>query len=100
MKRYDKTQIKDFEGKRGNKEKTNYRFNYLKPVILSPIPKSDSDIYVITQEGDRLDHLANQFYGDVNAWWVIAKANGLNFITVETGKTLRIPTLTNRIKGY
>ena len=39
------------------------------------IPLSDSDIYVITDERDRYDMLANQYYGDVSLWWIIASAN-------------------------
>ena len=43
------------------------------------------------KETDRLDHLANQFYGDINLWWYIAKANNLKFITIPIGSRLRIP---------
>ena len=39
------------------------------------IPLSIGDIYVITTVGDRLDLLANQFYGNVDYWWIIASAN-------------------------
>lgn len=100
MKRYNKTSIKQFEGKRGKKEKNNYKFPCQKPVIYTSIPSTDSDIFVITQDGDRLDHLANQFYGDAGMWWYIAKANNLHFMTIEIGTTLRIPTQINNIKGY
>lgn len=100
MKRYDKTLIKAFEGKRGKKEKTNYKFNCQPPIIYSPVVKSENDTFVITQDGDRLDLLAQQFYGDVTMWWYIAKANGLHFMTIEPGTTLRIPTSVNKIKGY
>ena len=55
--------------------------------------KSDNDIYVITDPSDRLDLLANQFYGDVTAWPIIATANniGLGTLNIESGKQLRIP---------
>ena len=49
--------------------------------------------------GDRLDHLAHQFYGDVSLWWYIAKANNLKFMTVPTGISLRIPGSTNYAIG-
>ena len=59
--------------------------------------KSDNDIYVITDDSDRLDLLANQFYGDSTAWPIIASANsiGLGSLSVESGKQLRIPDPNN-----
>ena len=55
--------------------------------------KSDNDIYVITDDSDRLDLLANQFYNDSTAWPIIATANniGLGTLNIEAGKQLRIP---------
>lgn len=57
------------------------------------IPKTDKDIYIVTQTGDRLDTLANQFYGDSSLWWIIASANNIHDATfaVEDGTTLRVP---------
>lgn len=57
------------------------------------IPKSDQDIYVVTQTGDRLDTLANEFYKDSSLWWIIATANNIHDATfaLEDGTTLRIP---------
>ena len=65
------------------------------------IEKSDNDIYVITDESDRLDLLANQFYGDVTAWPIIASANniGLGSLNIESGKQLRIPSPDN-VRDY
>jgi hypothetical protein len=59
--------------------------------------KSDNDIYVITDPSDRLDLLANQFYGDVTAWPIIATANniGLGTLNIEASKQLRIPDPNN-----
>ena len=34
--------------------------------------KQQSDLYIISREGDRLDLLANEFYEDPRYWWVIA----------------------------
>tara|TARA_R110000796_G_scaffold204178_3_gene320359 strand:+ start:585 stop:860 length:276 start_codon:yes stop_codon:yes gene_type:complete len=62
--------------------------------IYGGIPETDSDIYVITQQGDRLDLLANQFYGDVSLWWYIAKAYGLTDLRLPAGTSLRIPATT------
>ena len=47
----------------------------LKTNIPSTIEKRDDDIYIITQDSDRLDLLANQFYNDSRLWWIIAQAN-------------------------
>ena len=60
-------------------------------MIYSSIPESNDDIYVITQYGDRLDLLANQFYNDPTLWWYIAKANDLKTMVVPVGTSLRIP---------
>ena len=63
--------------------------------------KSDNDIYVITDPSDRLDLLANQFYGDSTAWPIIASANsiGLGSLNIESGKQLRIPD-PNKLREY
>ena len=37
--------------------------------IYPNIPKKDSDIYIVTQGGDRLD--TYQFYNDSSLWWII-----------------------------
>jgi len=65
----------------------------LRSSILKTIPKKDDDIYIITQETDRLDLLAHQFYGDSTLWWIIANANNLNGINIglDAGMQLRIP---------
>jgi len=64
--------------------------------IIKPfqsIPKSDDDIYIRTEEGDRLDLIAMEFYGDPTLWWIIAIANNINSadIGVNSGVELRIP---------
>ena len=55
--------------------------------------KSDNDIYVITDDSDRLDLLANQFYSDSTGWPIIATANNLGqgTLNVEAGIQIRIP---------
>ena len=56
------------------------------------IPISDSDRFVRPVDGDRIDLLANRYYGDSTLWWVIAKANGIKGRTaVSTEELLRIP---------
>ena len=48
---------------------------YYKPIKYPEIPFSIDDIYVITTDRDRLDLLANQFYNNVDYWWIISNAN-------------------------
>ena len=67
--------------------------------IYSSIPESDDDIYVITQNGDRLDLLANTYYNDSTLWWYIAKANGLKVMNIPEGTSLRIPGSTTYATG-
>ena len=65
------------------------------------IPLSIEDLYVITTDGDRLDLLANQFYQDVDMWWIIATANpGVikrDTFNLKPGLEIRIPTDTQSI---
>jgi nucleoid-associated protein YgaU len=56
-------------------------------------PKQQSDLYIISREGDRLDLLANEFYKDPRYWWVLAQANnvGKGSMIVSPGLQIRIP---------
>ena len=65
----------------------------VKPVIYPPIPRSANDTYVRTTPGDRLDLLANKYYGSVGYWWIIAEANGIGkgTMTIPPNQQLRIP---------
>ena len=59
---------------------------------------SDADIFIYPIEGQRLDNLANKFYGDTTLWWVIAKANGLKGKpALSSDKIIRIPGNITRI---
>ena len=72
-----------------NQDGTTYYVNNIYP----DVPYSDSDIYVITTSGDRLDLLANDIYKDSSLWWIIASANGLpgDSLVPPIGGQLRIP---------
>jgi len=91
MSRYKHTKIKTKKVVRGLSNPQVYNITSNSTTIYSSIPETNNDIWVITQTGDRLDLLAHQFYGNVNLWWYIAKANNLTFITIPSGTSLRIP---------
>ena len=44
---------------------------YYRTVYYPEVVASETDIYVETEFGDRLDRLAFQFYGDVTLYWII-----------------------------
>tara|TARA_R110002153_G_scaffold116653_1_gene260357 strand:- start:141 stop:440 length:300 start_codon:yes stop_codon:yes gene_type:complete len=56
--------------KRNSKGVRYYRTN-----TYPDIPRSISDVYVITQAEDRYDKLALQYYSDSSLWWIISNAN-------------------------
>jgi hypothetical protein len=83
MSRYKNIQLRKTEnGKR-----------HYKTVKYPVIEKSLDDRYIIGQQGDRLDNLANKYYQDSSLWWIIARANniGKGDLTVPLGKQIRIP---------
>lgn len=51
------------------------------------------DTYILSQEGDRLDALAKEFYGDEIFWHVIAKVNGIGkgSLFVPPGIVIKVP---------
>ena len=95
MDRYEKTKM-------GMSKKTHKRkqiFNKYKTTIYDKIPLSNSDIHLITTVGDRLDLLAQQFYGDSTLWWYIAQANNLSTLNLSPGSSIRIPKTLKYAKG-
>ena len=59
--------------------------------LYQRIPETNGDLNIISTEGDRLDNLAFQFYGDPSLWWYIAKANNLTSMNIPAGTSMRIP---------
>ena len=98
MARYEHTKIKQSTVTLGRSPKP-YNITSYRTTIYSAIPETDSDIYVITQHGDRLDNIAFQFYGDQHLWWFIARANNIKAMNVPAGTRLRIPISTENAKG-
>jgi nucleoid-associated protein YgaU len=73
---------------------------YYKGKQYPNIPLSESDVYVITTVGDRLDSLAYSYYSDSTLWWVIAAANNnatKGALYPIPGTQLRIPTDLNSV---
>ena len=88
MKRYETTPIKT--------DKSGIRV--YSTTYYPDIPLDDSDEFISVIDGDRVDLVANRYYGDVSLWWVIAKANGIKGRAALTpGDVLRIPGNINRI---
>ena len=83
MSRYENNPIKKtFDGKEVYRRK-----------IYPNIPLKDTDVYVMTETGDRLDTLAFQYYEDSSLWWIIAAANNIHDapMGLQDGTILRIP---------
>ena len=88
MKRYETTPIKT----------DNSGIRVYSTTYYPDIPLDDSDEFISVIDGDRVDLVANRYYGDVSLWWVIAKANGIKGKAALTpGDVLRIPGNINRI---
>lgn len=82
-------------------QKTKEGVRHYPKLKYPEIPLSIGDIYVITTVGDRLDLLANQFYGDVGLWWIISLANiekiKRDSFSLKPGIEIRIPVGIKRI---
>ena len=89
MSRYRNTNIKYMS--KGKK-----RFS---TTIYDEVPERDDDMYFISQQGDRCDTLAHQFYEDPQLWWFIARVNHLTTMNIPPGTRLRIPVSINNAKG-
>jgi hypothetical protein len=72
---------------------------YFASVIYPKIKANDDDLYIISEVTDRLDLLANKYYGDTSLWWIIAVANNINDASfyVTEGLQLRIPSNVSKI---
>jgi hypothetical protein len=84
--------------------KNNTGTRYYANAKYPDIPFRDSDIYVISQKGDRYDSLAYHYYKDSTLWWIIPAANPRfkpNSLFPILGQQIRIPTdIANIISAY
>lgn len=73
---------------------------YFINTVLPDVPLSSEDVYIITQDGDRLDNLSYEFYNDTQYWWVILAANPNKLrkdsYHVALGEQIRIPANPSR----
>jgi len=79
--------------------KSQSNISYIKAKRFPNISYNDTDIYIITQEGDRYDLLASDYYQDSSKYWIIPIANNLktNTLFPIPGAQLRIPIDINAI---
>lgn len=68
-------------------------FEYWDLAVLPEMPEQTDDIRYQVLGGDRIDLLANKFYGSSVLWWVIAVANGMELLptALNVGDVIRIP---------
>lgn len=61
--------------------------------LLYPDFRNNKDVQILSQQGDRLDILAKEYYGDESLWYIIARVNNLGkgTLNVPHGIILRIP---------
>jgi nucleoid-associated protein YgaU len=69
--------------------------------MFPTVPESDSDVFIVSRDGDRLDTLANRFYGDSTLWWIIGMCNGItDSLFIVPGTKLRVPTDIQLVLSY
>ena len=82
--RYDSTRI----------GKSKFGKRVYKTTMYPTINRAESDIYIVSKDGDRCDTLAHRYYDNTDLWWIIAQANhlGKGTLRIKAGKQIRIPT--------
>src|SRR3712207_76301 len=67
---------------------------FLGTIAIQHINPSEDDTFYQIVEGDRLDLLANKFYGNPQLNWVLLSANPnyLNELEIKIGDVIRVPS--------
>ena len=69
---------------------------YYNRIKYPEIPLTVNDLYIVTTIGDRLDLLADRFYGNTQYWWIISIANMTKIrrdnFALKPGIEIRIPS--------
>jgi hypothetical protein len=77
---------------------------YYSGVRYPEVAYRDTDFYVISQEEDRYDLYANEYYDDPSLWWIIPMANPklpFNTLYPPLGQQIRIPVeITEILSDY
>ena len=98
MARYGKTKMNRIDLGQRYKDRQGNVLKY-DTTYYDSVPERNSDMLLIAQEGDRLDNLAFQFYGNSNLWWLIARVNNLKTMNVPAGTSIRVPANANEASG-
>lgn len=61
---------------------------------------SETDIYIYTVDGDSLDKIAREYYGNEHYWFIIADVNNLVSMNLKDGIQLRIPDLSRYLEKF
>ena len=78
------------------------KLRYL-PTLYPSVVLSNEDYYIIARDQDRMDLVAQDYFGDSTLWWVIAMSNDLPGDTMypPIGFQLRIPgNVSNAINEF
>ena len=92
MKRYDHTFVIQ-NSKKIDADGTPSNVRRLSTTVYPSFLKSGHGTRIVSQDGDRLDLLAKEFYGDESLWFVIARANNLGrgSLSIPPGIVISIP---------
>ncbi len=98
MSRYRETSIHESDLMARYRDRSGKVVKYA-TTLYQDVDERDDDLHVISQEGDRLDLLAQQFYNDRDLWWFIGRVNNVSTMNIPAGTQLRIPISTNKARG-
>jgi len=78
-----------FQRPKVKKDKKRIQGQTIYPAILPRV----TDLYIVVRDGQRMDTLANEYYGNPSMWWIIAQANNITGGTLflKPGSSIRIP---------
>tara|TARA_R100000030_G_scaffold97905_1_gene87274 strand:+ start:132 stop:434 length:303 start_codon:yes stop_codon:yes gene_type:complete len=78
-----------FQRPKVKKDKKRIQGQTIYPAILPRV----TDLYIVVRDGQRMDTLANEYYGSPSMWWIIAQANNITGGTLflKPGSSIRIP---------
>ena len=76
----------------------NKNFVSIGTSYLPKFEQSNSDILLITTEGDRCDLISQEYYGTPDFWWYVASVNNLKSNNIKAGTQIRVPISTRQAK--